>query len=148
MEIKHGRLAMAACAHVLITAAGIRFPGYLSYLSEPSISFADMPDTPLAQWAAMPTLGWFQIVALVALLDVGVLKQDPEKEAGDVGGDFWVRYDDVPGIKGKNFKLNVERNNGRAAMMGIIGMMWQESICGNPIFPIGDADFWDKASQV
>merc|ERR1740129_1750638 len=30
MEIKHGRLAMAATLHVLITEAGFRFPGYLS----------------------------------------------------------------------------------------------------------------------
>ena len=30
MEIKHGRFAMAATLHVLVTVAGFRFPGYLS----------------------------------------------------------------------------------------------------------------------
>ena len=35
-----------------------------------------------------------------------------------------------------NFKLNAERNNGRAAMMGIAGCVSHEAICGNPIFPI------------
>ncbi len=45
----------------------------------------------------------------------------------------WVRYSD-PAVK--EFKLNAERNNGRAAMMGIYGMMIHESLTGNPIWPI------------
>ena len=36
----------------------------------------------------------------------------------------------------KEFKLNAERNNGRAAMMGIYGMMIHEGLTGNPIWPI------------
>ena len=55
---------------------------------------------------------------------------------GDVVGDRipWVRYSD-PLVK--EFKLNAERNNGRAAMMGIIGMMIHENLTGNPIWPLG-----------
>jgi light-harvesting complex I chlorophyll a/b binding protein 1 len=30
MEIKHGRFAMAATLHVILTEAGVRWPGYLS----------------------------------------------------------------------------------------------------------------------
>ena len=33
-------------------------------------------------------------------------------------------------------QLNAERNNGRAAMMGIIGMMIHEGLTGNPVWPI------------
>merc|ERR1711988_121655 len=76
MEIKHGRFAMAACAHCFLTTAGVRFPGYLS-ISE-GIKFEDMPGTPLATWAAMPGLSWLQIVLVVALLDNAVLQQSPD----------------------------------------------------------------------
>ena len=32
--------------------------------------------------------------------------------------------------------MNAERNNGRAAMMGILGMLIHEGLTGNPLFPI------------
>jgi light-harvesting complex I chlorophyll a/b binding protein 1 len=135
LEIKHGRFAMAACLHVFLTEAGVRWPGYLSIAED--IKFSDMPGGTIASWAALPNLAWAQIVLIVALLDNSVLKQDPEKEPGDVIGDLpWVRYEDKPGQSGKEFKLNVERNNGRAAMMGITGMIIHEGLTGNPLFPI------------
>merc|ERR1712118_228767 len=70
------------------------------------------------------------------LLDNSVLAQDPAKAPGDIAGDLWVRYEDKPGVGGKEFKLNAERNNGRAAMMGILGMLIHEGLTGNPLFPI------------
>merc|ERR1712060_978438 len=80
-------------------------------------------------------MGWAQIVLLVAVLEAVLFKQDPDREPGDVVPDSipWVRYDD-PEVR--EFKLNVERNNGRAAMMGIIGMMIHEGLTGNPVWPI------------
>jgi light-harvesting complex I chlorophyll a/b binding protein 1 len=155
LEIKHGRLAMAATLHVLITEAGFRWPGYLSdgtFGGDP-IKFADMPAGTLASWAAMPALGWAQIIAFIALCDseeiqaglraVGnewlpekLFAQDPERSPGDVASldpNFWKRYDD-PEVR--EFKLNAERNNGRAAMMGIVGMIIHEALTGNPLFPI------------
>ena len=84
------------------------------------------------------------------------LLTDPEKEAGDVvpEGFPWARYPDGYDvwlgdgstkqvgedelILGKTWKLNAERNNGRAAMMGITGMLIHESLTGNPVFPIGE----------
>merc|ERR1719291_1398439 len=126
MEIKHGRFSMLAFVHVILTEAGIRWPGYLSFAED--IKFSDMPSGTIASWAALPNLSWLQIVLVVALLDNSVVAQDPSKEAGDVGdgtycapAKLWVRYEDVPGFSGKTFKLNAERNNGRAAMMGITG---------------------------
>merc|ERR1719269_225037 len=141
MEIKHGRFAMAATAHVFLTEAGVRWPGYLSFAED--IKFSDMPGGTIASWAALPNLAWIQIILIVALLDNSVLAQDPSKAPGDVGdgtfvqpGKIWVRYEDRPGFSGKEFKLNAERNNGRAAMMGIIGMIIHEALTGNPVWPI------------
>ena len=86
-------------------------------------------------WAALPQAGWAQIVAVIAILDNSLFAQDPSKAPGDVVADNvpWVRYSD-PAVK--EYKLNAERNNGRAAMMGIIGMMIHEGLTGNPIWPI------------
>merc|ERR1719443_416172 len=134
MEIKHGRFAMAACAHVFLTEAGVRWPGYLSLAED--IKFSDMPGGAIASWAALPNLSWIQIILVIALFDNSVLAQDPSKAPGDIAGNFWVRYDDVEGFSGKTFKLNAERNNGRAAMMGILGMLIHEGLTGNPVWPI------------
>jgi len=134
MEIKHGRFSMLAVTHVLLTEAGVRWPGYLSFAED--IKFSDMPGGAIASWAALPNLAWAQIVLIVALLDNSVLAQKPEKAPGDVIPFFWARYPDVPGFSGKEFKLNAERNNGRAAMMGIFGMLIHEGLTGNPVWPI------------
>ena len=43
MEIKHGRIAMAAVLHVIVTGAGYKWSGYCSYLSFPPLKFDDIP---------------------------------------------------------------------------------------------------------
>ena len=83
MEIKHGRFAMAAFTHTILTEAGVRWPGYLSKAED--IKFSDMPGGTIASWAALPNLSWIQIILVIALLDNSVLKQDPSKAPGDVG---------------------------------------------------------------
>jgi len=131
LEIKHGRIAMLACVGVITTEAGIRFPGYLSKSLD--LKFADVPGGALDSYAAVPVLGWFQIVAFVSFLELAYGAVDPTKEPGDVGGVSWIRYDD-PEVK--KFKLNAERNNGRAAMMGITGMMLHNALGADALFPI------------
>jgi light-harvesting complex I chlorophyll a/b binding protein 1 len=135
MEIKHGRMSMLACAHVFVVGAGFKFPGYISYLSFPPLKFEDIPASPIASWETLPQAGWAQIVCLIAIIDNSLFAQDPNRAPGDVVGDRipWVRYSDP---KVKEFKLNAERNNGRAAMMGIVGMVIHESLTGNPLFPL------------
>jgi len=135
MEIKHGRFAMAAVLHVIVTGAGYKWDGYASYLSFPPLKFEDIPAGTIGSWETLPQAGWAQIVAVIAILDNSLFAQDPNREPGDTVGDRipWVRYSD-PAVK--EFKLNAERNNGRAAMMGILGMGIHESLTGNPIWPI------------
>jgi light-harvesting complex I chlorophyll a/b binding protein 1 len=134
IEIKHGRLAMAATLGVIVTEAGIRFPGYLSISQD--LTFADVPGTLDGAYFGIPLVGWVQIMCLIAALDIAVFRQDPAFPAGDVVQDLpidWVRYDD-PEVKA--FKLNAERNNGRAAMFGILGMISHAALGQDALFPI------------
>ena len=134
IEIKHGRLAMAATLGVIVTEAGIKFPGYISFSQD--LKFSDVPGSLDGAYTGIPLAGWAQIVALVAALDIAVFRQDPSLPAGDVVQDLptpWVRYDD-PTVKA--FKLNAERNNGRAAMFGILGMISHVALGQDALFPI------------
>jgi len=133
IEIKHGRLAMAATLGVIVTEAGIRLPGTPS----PSTigSYADIPGDLAGAYFGTPLAGWAQVVALIAALDIAVFRQDPALPPGDVVQDLpidWVRYDD-PEVK--TFKLNAERNNGRAAMLGILGMISHSALGEDALFP-------------
>merc|ERR1712093_316126 len=60
-----------------------------------------------------------------------------EREAGDIAGIGWVRYDDP---ETKTFKLNAERQNGRAAMMGVTGCLLHELLGVDPLYPTGGLD--------
>merc|ERR1712187_891563 len=111
MEIKHGRAAMLGFLHVIAIEAGIRVPGYLSTS---------------------------QIMVLTCMQEAGTgfasKPQDPDGEAGDIALDSWVRYDD-PEVK--TFKLNAERQNGRAAMLGITGCLIHELLGVDALYPTG-----------
>ena len=60
--------------------------------------------------------------------------QTPGSVPGDVGGEQWVRY---PDKATKIFKLNVERQNGRAAMHGITGCLLHELLGVDALYPTG-----------
>ena len=85
MEIKHGRIAMAAFAHVIVTGAGYKFDGYASYLSFPPLKFEDIPASPVASWETLPQAGWAQIVCLIAIIDNSLVREQQSNSvaAGD-----------------------------------------------------------------
>jgi len=56
IEIKHGRFAMAACLGVIVTEAGIRFPGYLSISQD--IKLADVGGDLADAYFGIPLGGW------------------------------------------------------------------------------------------
>jgi len=101
MEIKHGRLAMAAFLGVITTYSGIRWPGYLSKAE--GILFSDLPGGAISSWAALPTAAWFQIVLFISICETVWLKQDPDKAPGDVvpEGVAWARYPDGYEVAGR-----------------------------------------------
>merc|ERR1719478_1325756 len=135
MEIKHGRAAMLGFLHVILIEAGLKFP------------LADCADTPAGLFAsldAVPTAGWLQIMLTTCMMETGYFLFDYEgypnvgdREPGDIGGEAWVRYSD-PEVKA--FKLNAERQNGRAAMLGITGCLFHELFGVDALYPTGGMD--------
>merc|ERR1712222_46427 len=139
MEIKHGRAAMLGFLHVIHVEAGVRFPGYLSGSAE--LKFSDVPSGCFASLEAIPKLGWIQILAVALACETGyagqpfsVVKQTEDKDPGDIGASGWVRYEDDAE---RTYKLNVERQNGRAAMLGITGCLVHELLGVDALYPTG-----------
>ncbi len=129
VEVKHGRIAQLAFLGNIITRAGVHLPGDIDYSGT---SFDSIPDG----WAAInaiPQAGLLQIVAFVGFLELGVMKDSANgAEPGEFPGDFrngaldfgWDTFDEET----KLVKRGVELNNGRAAMMGILGLMVHEQL--------------------
>merc|ERR1719214_312725 len=127
MEVKHGRAAMLGFLHVIAIEAGAKIP------------IADCEAAPtglIASLEAVPTVGWLQIMLTMCMIETGTFasKAEGEGEVGDIAGIPWVGYDD-PEVK--TFKLNAERQNGRAAMLGIPGCLLHELLGVDALYPTG-----------
>ena len=122
VEVKHGRIAMAATLGMLVQE-NYRFQGFLS--PSENLSFSDVPNG-LAALDVVPLLGWVQMAVLIGAHEV-LVKQRPGKKPGDFGtGYLGVKMDDE---SSKQLRaLNVEIQNGRLAMLGILGMFASENI--------------------
>ena len=134
VEIKHGRIAQLAFLGNIITRAGVHLPGNIDYAGN---SFDSFPNG----WAAISGpnaisgTGLGQIVAFVGFLELFVMK---DITGGEFVGDFrngaidfgWDSFDEETKLK----KRAIELNQGRAAMMGILGLMMHEQVGGS--FPI------------
>merc|ERR1719326_1811316 len=119
MEIKHGRAAMLGFLHVILIEAGVRFP------------------TEQCEAAPAGLIAWLQIMLTTCMMESGYFlfeAQTTDAAPGDIGGDAWVRYDDP---EAKTFKLNVERQNGRAAMLGVFGCILHELVGVDALYPTG-----------
>jgi hypothetical protein len=117
VEIKHGRIAMLGVVGYLVTYAGIRFPGAEDIPS----GFAALDNVPASVWAQMA-------------FTVGLMEAVNRDETGEneFVGDFrngaidfgWDTFsDDV-----KMQKRAIELNQGRAAQMGLLGLMVHEKL--------------------
>ena len=139
MEIKHGRAAMLGFLHVIAVEAGAKIP------TEECLA---APTGMIASLESMPTFGWLQIMLFCCMQETGAGEESSffslakyegygavgDREAGDIAGIPWVRYDDP---ETKTFKLNAERQNGRAAMMGITGCLVHELLGVDALYPTG-----------
>merc|ERR1719316_722512 len=129
VELKHGRVSMLAVLGHITTTSGIRFGGDIDLHGT---SFSDIPSG-FAGLAAVPPFGLVQMFFAVGFLELFVMK-DVTGEAEFVG-DFRNGYIDFGwdnfSPEEKFQKRAIELNNGRAAMLGIFGLMVHEQLGGS-----------------
>merc|ERR1712232_1174062 len=130
IELQHGRVSMLACIGYIVPEY-FKWPGYCSPSKE--IAFADIPNG-LAACSKIPLEGWLQIVAFAGTIEVSNLQSTTKEFAGDYEG---YGPFGLPGGKGiadkekKKKSLLAEINNGRLAMMAIIGLFFQDGLTGS-----------------
>jgi hypothetical protein len=129
VEIKHGRICQLGVLGWLTTSNGIRLPGDIDYSGT---SFASI-HTGWEGTTQVPVAGALQIFAFVGFLELFVMKDSANgAEPGDFPGDFrngaldfgWDTFDEET----KASKRAIELNNGRAAQMGLLGLMVHDKL--------------------
>jgi len=120
IEIKHGRVAMLAVLGHIVTTAGVRLPGDIAY----GVPFSSVK-VGLKGLETIPAGGLVQIIMFIGLLEMGFTSRKDEIEKVHLEKSKW---NDAT-IKRK---MAIELNNGRAAQMGILGLMVHEAIDGKP----------------
>ena len=130
LEIKHGRICQLAFLGQITTRGGLYLPGNIDYSGD---SFDSFPNGVAALIGpdSIPTAGFVQLVAFIGVLECTFMR-DVEGTGNEFVGDFrngyidfgWDDFDEETKLS----KRASELNNGRAAMMGILGLMVHEEI--------------------
>ena len=119
VEIKHGRIAMLAVVGHIVTTAGYRFGAY-----------ADIKSNGYAALQELSMERFVEIIGTVGVLEFFVMV---DKGAGEYPGDLrnglfgWSASEEE-----MMEKRAIELNNGRAAQMGILGLMMHEQLGIDP----------------
>jgi len=113
-ELKHGRVAMAACLGWYVTAAGVH-PAFNSALSS----------DPLKAATQLPAVGWLQFILGCGAVEFvsQYIKERPGYKPGDIlGAAYWVDDSDEGWVDYQNKEIN----NGRLAMVAFMGIYFQD----------------------
>mmetsp|Transcript_23574 Transcript_23574/g.34785 ORF Transcript_23574/g.34785 Transcript_23574/m.34785 type:complete len:203 (+) Transcript_23574:69-677(+) len=125
VERKHGRIAMMAMLGTFVHNNNWVFDGYIS--PSQGIKFSDI-DTGIGGLFQVPAQGLAQILVVAGLIELAWWP------ASQLDGDYGVRlgkinnWDQEPAKELR--QKNAELNNGRAAMMGTLGIVLQELVTG------------------
>ena len=120
VEMKHGRIAQLAILGHLVTTAGYRLPVSLT----PGYDLSKIP-TGIAALSALPAEAVFGTLLTVAAIEGGFAVRQADIEEAQARASGWDE-------ETLNKKKAIELNNGRAAQMGILGLMVHEKLDNNP----------------
>jgi len=127
VERKHGRIAMVAVVGSIVHNSHIVFDGYISPSN--GLKFADIP-TGVNGLFSIPTAGLVQILAFIGFIELAWLP------ASQYDGDYGFGWfgNKIRDPEERERKLNVELNNGRLAMIGILGNIVGELVTGQTMY--------------
>ena len=120
VETKHGRIAQLAILGHLVTTAGYRLPTSLT----PGYDLTNVK-AGIAALTDLPVEAIFGTLLTVAAIEGGYAARKDDIEAAQLQASGW----DQETI---DKKLAIELNNGRAAQMGILGLMVHEKLNNDP----------------
>jgi len=162
-EIKHGRVAMAAFIGFIAGENKIHFPWTTTLSGTTYAEIADAGGAP-AQWDALPTAAKLQIILIIGALELWgeTTFDEPHYMKGGKPGYYpsfgpfreYFRhptldlYDPFGFSKGRTEEqkakgLLVEINNGRLAMLGIMGFVSAAAVEGSVPFLAGKITHYD-----
>merc|ERR1712228_570622 len=134
VEIKHGRIAMAAFIGMMVQELGVTFPGSLDLAGDYPFSAVLKDGMGFPALGNVPTFGLVQIALFGALAELVAMPASQytggpqdlpggyDGSAGTIPGGypFTTQIEDP---EARDRALNVEIQNGRAAMLGVTGAM-------------------------
>ena len=120
VETKHGRIAQLAILGHIVTTAGYRLPTELT----PGYDLTSVKSG-LAALTTLPIEAVFGTLLTVAVIEGGYAARAADIEEAQLKASGW----DAETI---DKKLAIELNNGRAAQMGILGLMVHEKLNNDP----------------
>mmetsp|Transcript_34629 Transcript_34629/g.81645 ORF Transcript_34629/g.81645 Transcript_34629/m.81645 type:complete len:206 (-) Transcript_34629:298-915(-) len=129
-ELKHSRVAMLAFTGYVVQSMGFHFPGQLSS----DVSFSTLSAMkPFDAWDAVPDAGKAQILGTIFVAELASESQGTHYMKGGNTPEVVFPKFDFSGVDADTLatKKSRELNNGRLAMIGIMGFIAANNVPGS-----------------